>query len=295
LTLLLGTLFPGAAAEAQTRLEKSLAGLPGHTYWEYLDPFLGSMGNTMDRRIWSGVHLRTGSGVGHFRVNVSRSRFGGGERYFEVRSPEGSAGGPAATYRVPTVVGSTEAVLVPGDQDRVQAYPGGFDLGDYLMVWPEVTVDGGDGVEFMFRWLANFSSDRELGYFWVYGLGARHDFTGELGEDSPLHVLVGLTYHRMTVGKSAIAMNVYSLGGQVGREWGSLSAYANLSAYLRHTTLSFVSEQFPEPTAIKESRRKLGQDVGLAVHYEAGHGEATLEGSLSRPGEISASLGTIWP
>lgn len=294
--LLLLALYPGATARADTQLQRSLSGFPERGALGYLEPLRMALGQSFNSRLYhqAGIHpdgYRMHMGVNYFRVGLSAD-----DRGF-VLSP-GSGFHPASGEGVPlpTVAGSSKSTVVAGADGRTYIFPGGWDLSSYTLVVPQLTIDGADGSEVMFRWGASFESDpaRNLGRFWILGVGARHDISRHLGR-FPIDLSAGVFIHTMSLGQSFLNFKTFSGGIQGGRDWARGSVYGGLSYDVSSLKVSYTERTGLEP--VETTARKTGGTgrLTLGSRVSVHHVEAGLEFNLAEKATFSASLGAVWP
>lgn len=100
--------------------------------------------------------------------------------------------GDADEAIVPTVIGDTEAVLRPGEAGTQHYFSGGFDIDDFSIAVPQLTIGNLLGTRITARWIAVKLGDEseDLGDLELLGLGAQHSITQYI-PDLPVDLAVG--------------------------------------------------------------------------------------------------------
>jgi hypothetical protein len=148
------------------------------------------------------------TGVGFtLDLRASYISFGDDDRVYTATAPG------YETVEAPTVVGDTQAVhadhqTVPGLEFH---YPGGFDMKNFGIAVPQVTVGNVLGTRAIVRYIAVDLGDEDLGSLKLFGIGGQHSISQYL-PTLPLDVAVGAFFQNFDVGDvlnaDAFAANV---------------------------------------------------------------------------------------
>jgi hypothetical protein len=166
---------------------------------------------------------------------------------------------PETTADVPTVIGPTEAVIVPGDGGTAFAFPGGFDVGSFAIVAPQVRVGGIFGSEAMIRFIAFKIGDSELGDVMLAGFGLRHSISQYMGPEPPVDLAASFYWQDFRLGENSDGDDLtrtqsYSLGAQASRKFGTVfNPYAGLYYNSYNTDVTYNSEATGEPVSTEIS------------------------------------------
>lgn len=135
--------------------------------------------------------------------------------------------------RVPTIVGSTEAVFTDGYASTVYAFPGGFDVNDWYLSAPQLRIGNWKGTEAMARAIFYNTGNDEIGSLGVWGGGIRHSVSQYFPGVAPLDIAVcGMWQHaRLHTSQDLdiVSSNLYTVALHTGMAMGPLYPYAGVA------------------------------------------------------------------
>lgn len=105
---------------------------------------------------------------------------------------------PPQTVTAPTIIGSSNAVLLQGNDTTFFIFPGGYELKKLLLGTPQITLGGFLHSEISGRFLS-FSLGQDLGKVNFIGIGARHFITDYFKSPS-FDFSIGYFYHHIEAG-----------------------------------------------------------------------------------------------
>ena len=242
------------AAPLSAQIEDHLNAYTGKNAEGYLDPLVSAMGTTLNGGLFrSGYIPKSGLNiaiefpfVGLYFTDEDRTFTGTTEGGFT----------PETTAEVPTVVGPTGVVVVPGDGGTQFAFPGGFDIGSFALTAPQLRVGSVLGTEAMVRFIAFKIGDSELGDVMLAGFGIRHSLSQYMGPAPVVDIAVSFFWQDFKLGENSNGDDLsktktYSLGAQVSRKLGGiLTPFAGLYYNTYKTDIKYTSEAAEEPVDV---------------------------------------------
>ncbi len=235
-----------SAAPISAQVGDNLSAYAGRNATGYLGPLVSAMGTCINAGIY-----RTGR-IPDMGLNIAIEFpavglfFEDDDRYFMGTTEAGFS--PETTAQVPTVVGPTDAVIVPGDGGTSFAFPGGFDISSFALVAPQIRVGSLFGTEAMARFISFKVGGSELGDVMLAGFGVRHSISRYMGPVPPVDMAVSFYWQDFKLGKNSDGGDLsetktYSLGAQVSRQLGGvLSPYAVFSYNSYSTDVEYTSD-----------------------------------------------------
>ncbi len=206
LVAVLGLMIADPAGAA---LEDNLSSLEDAQVQGYLGPFVDGLSTSVNTGIFRSASIpTTGFGL-TVDLRAAYISFGDDERVYTAETPG------YETVEAPTVVGDEGAVTashesVPGLEFY---YPGGFDMKNFGVAVPQLTVGNVAGTRAILRYVPEIEfSDEDIGSFEMFGIGGQHSISQYLPA-LPVDVAVGLMYQSFKLGDSlldakALAANV---------------------------------------------------------------------------------------
>jgi hypothetical protein len=230
-TFLLGLLVAVAPAGAHAQVEEILSSYTGANGIAYMEPLKEAVGNNLSNSLYisgfvpkSGLHAR-------FDVNAMVVQFDDDERTFTGMAETFDAPGAI----VPTVIGDTEAVTVsdPNGSGAQFVFPGGFNVENFALAVPQLTIGSLYGTEATIRYVAvNLNSDdedNELGDVEVFGIAGRHSIS-QYFEGWPVDVAVMFAYQQLKMGEDDLLdSQSQTYGAQASHRFGVLEPYGGLA------------------------------------------------------------------
>jgi hypothetical protein len=208
------------------QIEDNLSSYTGENAQGYLGPLRDALGASLN----SGVFMYAGVPAGglHFRFELKGMlvNFSDEDRVFQAKTEDYF--GSDETAEVPTVVGDEDAVTVQDDQTGATfTFPGGFNIDRFGLAVPQLTVGSIYGTEAVGRYIAVETGDAEIGDIKLLGLGLRHSLSDDL--ELPVDLAATVFWQKLEIGDDFIDAKSLTVGGQVGKSFGLLGAYAGLS------------------------------------------------------------------
>lgn len=247
------------------QIEANLSTYTGKNAEGYLDPLHQALGAGLNTGMFRSAQIPAGRFQFNAEVKLMSVKFGAAERTFRAETEDGFY--PATGVEAPTVVGSTGATAVAGQNNTVAIFPGGFDLSSLTLAVPQVTIGGLRGTQAIVRYLAFKTGDAEIGDFSLFGIGARHSIS-QYWEDAPVDLAAGLLYQDLGLGDKLIDTSALTVGVQASRRFYTvLEPYAGISLDRFRMSVDYKYEDTSPPT-----RLKLDYDPTSNMRFTAGLG-----------------------
>lgn len=230
-TFLVGLLVAIAPAGAHAQVEEILSSYTGANGIAYMEPLKEAIGNNLSNGLYisglvpkSGLHAR-------FDVNAMVVQFDDEDRTFTGTAETFDAPGTS----VPTVIGDEEAVTVqdPSGSGAAFVFPGGFNVDNFALAVPQLTVGSFYGTEATVRYVAvnlnNDDEDNELGDLEVFGIAGRHSIS-QYFEGWPVDVAAMFAYQQLKMGEDDLLdSKSQTYGVQASHRFGLLEPYGGLA------------------------------------------------------------------
>jgi len=263
-----------AASPLSAQIEDHLAAYTGANAKGYLDPLAGAVGTSLNAGIYRGASIpKTGFTVS-FDLPIVGLYFSDDDRMFAATTEGGFT--PRRTADAPTVVGPTGAVIVDGDGGTHYAFPGGFDVGSFAIVAPQLRIGSAFGTEAMIRFFAAKIGNSELGDVMLAGFGMRHSVSQHFPSAPPFDLAAGFFWQRFKLGENEdggdlTKTSTWSFGVQASRSFTMLTPYTGLSYNSYTVDLNYESETNGELESIDIDFKKdyvqwtIGLEFNIAV------------------------------
>ena len=188
------------ASPAFAQLDANLGALTPENVKGYLNPLPKALSATLNMAEFQSASIPL---VGlNFTVGVHAMgvTFKDDDKTYTPKDPQGFVG--TAPAKAPTVIGSTQAYLQPGQGGTSLYHPGGFDLSQFLIAVPQVSIGSVLGTRAVVRWIEADIGDSELGKVKVLGIGVQHSISRYLPNPLPVDLAIGGMYQTFKLGKN---------------------------------------------------------------------------------------------
>ena len=133
-----GVLVLLLASPLSAQIDDNISAYTGKNAEGYLGPLVEAMGTCLNGGVYrSGNIPKAGLNIA-LEFPFVGLYFSDDDKHFMGTTEGGFS--PETTTSVPTVVGPTGAVIVDGDGGTAFAFPGGFDIGSFALVAPQLRV-----------------------------------------------------------------------------------------------------------------------------------------------------------
>jgi len=283
----LASALPIAPALAQ--IEGNLSSYTGKNAEGYLKPLQEGFGSGLQDALFRSAFIpKTGPQV-NVEVKMMIVMFGDDDKTFKATTEDGFY--PVTTADAPTVIGDTEAVLVPGDGGATAAFPGGFDVRSLGLAVPQLTFGNYMGTQGIFRYIAIDVGDSEIGNFSLIGFGARHSISQYL-TDSPVDLAAGFFWQQFKLRNQddddLIDATAFTFGVQGSRQYGVVEPYLGLSYDTFGMSVDYESATAGETLSVDlDTSSSLHITAGLGFNFSLVH----LHGEISSASQTSFAFG----
>lgn len=277
---------------AAAQLEENLSAYPPETVDGYLKPLQQSVGVALNANWFTTSSIPSNRLSLNFDLKAVSVFYGDSDRTFTART--GGDFDPPQEAEAPTVVGSTEAVRVPGNGGTEFVFPGGFDLSSLSLAVPQLTLGNIYGTQAAVRWIAFDTGDEDLGDISLFGVGVRHQVSRYFDPGFPIDLAASFYFQSFDLGGDDLfAADTWSLGVE-----GSylllpfLQPYAAFSYLNTSTTVHYTDESGSSPEAVTvdmETASTVRLEAGAALFLGPVH--LNLAGNFSDQIGVTAGLG----
>jgi len=239
------------ASPLTAQIEDHLSAYTGENATGYLNPLASALGTTLGGGLWrSGYIPKSGLNIA-IEFPMVGLYFTDDDKHFMGTTEGGFS--PETTTQVPTVVGPTGSVVVPGDGGTSFAFPGGFDVGSFAITAPQIRVGAVLGTEAMVRFIAFKIGDSDLGDVMLAGFGVRHSISQYMGPEPAVNLAASFYWQNLKLGENSDGEDLtsttnYSLGAQASKKFGSVfNPYAGIYYNTYTADITYTSEASGEP------------------------------------------------
>jgi hypothetical protein len=209
-----------AAAPALAQLEDNLSSLSGDQTEGYLGPLSKGLSAALNSGIFRSGDIPLAGIDLTLDLRASYISFADDDRVYTAGA---FAGFPSA--EVPTVIGDTQAVTVDNENGPTQfSYPGGFDMKNFGIAVPQLTVGSILGTRAIVRWISIHlgDNDDDLGDFSLFGIGGQHSITRYF-PGLPVDLAFGVMYQKFTIGEDdLVSANALAFNVTGSRKFGAI-------------------------------------------------------------------------
>jgi hypothetical protein len=232
LPALLACAFFSAAPLSAQSIEDVLGRYSGDNAEGFLQPLADVLGASMSSGWARSADIRPGF---HLKLTAiaAAAPISDDSRFFQGTTENFS---PQTTAQVPTILGPTDFVEVPGAGGTSYVFPGGIDASMLGTVAPQLTIGTVAGTEAMIRWFS-VDIDEDFGSVSLLGLGGRHDIDQYLG-NLPVELAAGVYWQRFEIG-DVVSSSTLSFMGHVSRGFGVLTLYGGAGYETSSTDITY--------------------------------------------------------
>jgi hypothetical protein len=205
------------ASPLSAQIEDHLSAYTGKNAEGYLDPLVSAVGTSLNSGLFRSAHIPKTGFTFAIEFPIVATYFTDDDKTFRATTEGGFT--PEQTVDASTVVGPTGVVIVDGDGGTSFAFPGGFDLGSFAIIAPQIRVGSVHGTEAMLRFFAAKFGDTELGDLMLAGFGVRHNISQYMGATPQFDMAASFFWQQFKLGENESGSDLtktttYSLGVQ---------------------------------------------------------------------------------
>ncbi len=220
-----GALLAALWGTAAAQLEPNLGALTDENAQGYLNPLTGALSTTMNSAVFqTGRVPRTGFNF-EIGARVMGITFDDADRTYTPTNPPGYE--DSEKVKVSTVIGDTKSVSVVGNATQQITYPGGFDIENFTVAVPQITIGSVAGTRAVVRFISLDLGDTDLGSFKLFGIGAQHSIS-QYFPNLPVDIAVGGIYQSFNIGDDLVKTNAFHVGVIGSKRYGVLEPYVGI-------------------------------------------------------------------
>ncbi len=214
-----GMLASALALPARADLSSKLGALQGDNLKGYLDPLPRAMSSSINSGLFQSGRVEKGGVHVTLDILAAGAEFPSDDRTFMPKDPFGFQ--PVTPTPVPTVIGDGNAVAVPDNGGSTPVYPGGFDISQFVMPVPQLTIGNFRGTQATIRWFGMDVQDSDVGRISFFGIGAQHSLSQYLPR-VPVDLAAGVFYQSLKLGSGLLDTKALHLDVTASRRFGGL-------------------------------------------------------------------------
>ncbi|MFN0152660.1 MAG: DUF6588 family protein [bacterium] len=230
-----GLAIVAMSAHAHAQVEELLSSYTGANGVAYMDPLKDAIGSNLSDGLYMSGHVPRAGFHARLDVRAMVVKFDDDERTFMGVTEDYF---PAEfSQEVPTVIGDEDAVAVtdPGT-GAVFLFPGGFNIDNFALAVPQLTIGSVMGTEATIRYIAvdigeesNDGGSSELGNLSLFGIGGRHSIS-QYFPGLPVDASAMFFYQRLQIGDDDLLVaQGQSFGIQVSKRFPIIEPYGGLA------------------------------------------------------------------
>lgn len=207
------------------QLDANLGALSGENAKGYLGPLPTALSGTLNSAIFqSGDVPRAGLNF-QVGVHVMSVVFDDGDRTYAPNDPDGFTS--QETIFAPTLIGDPESVLQQGVAGTALYHPGGFDIDDFALAVPQITIGSAMGTRAVVRYIAVDLGDEneDLGKLELLGVGAQHSIS-QYAPSLPVDLALGGFYQEFNIGDELLETTALHFDVTASKAYTVLAPYA---------------------------------------------------------------------
>jgi hypothetical protein len=218
-------LVAGLAPPVAAQLADNLGALTATNAKGYLAPLPDALSGTMNAAVFQSGRVPKRGFDFRLGVKVMGIAFSDDDKTYTPSDPPGFTS--LAPVQAPTVIGSNLAVLQQGQGGTSLYHPGGFDIGEFALAVPQLSVGSVLGTRAVVRYIALDLGDSELGDFKLLGLGGQHSISQYL-PGLPVDLAVGVFYQTFEIGDDLVKTSALHLDVTGSKRFRYLEPYVGV-------------------------------------------------------------------
>jgi hypothetical protein len=215
-----------AAAPAAAQLSDNLGSLSGDNAKGYLGPLPKALSGTLNSAIFTTGNVPKAAINFTIGVKLMGVGFKDEDRTYQPTDPPGFTSQPNQPP-VPTIIGDGQAVTQQGQGGTQMDYPGGFDLGEFAIGVPQLSIGSIAGTRATVRWISLDLGESDFGKFDLFGIGAQHSISQYM-KDLPVDLAVGVFYQSFKIDEDLLKTTAFHVDVTGSKSYGFLQPYAAL-------------------------------------------------------------------
>jgi hypothetical protein len=215
-------LLIAVAAPASAQLSENLGALSGDNAKKYLEPLQDALSGTMNSAIFTSGSVPKAGLTFQIGIKAMGVTFGDDDKTFTPSVPSGFTNNP-----VSTAVGNNNAVAQTGPGGTTLYFPGGLDIGEFMLAVPQATIGSVMGTRAVVRYITVDLGDSDFGKVELFGIGAQHSVSQYL-PGLPVDLALGLFYQQFKIDEKLLDTSAFHVGVTGSKSFGILQPYGEL-------------------------------------------------------------------
>jgi hypothetical protein len=274
------------ATRAGAQLSDNLGALSGDNAKGYLSPLPKALSATLNSGIFQTGSVPKNTFNLSLGVRVMGVGFSDDSKSYTPTAPPGFT--PTETVTAPTVIGSTTAVAQNGQGGTVLYHPGGFDISEFAVAVPQLSVGSVFGTRAIIRWVSLDLGDSDFGKFEYLGFGAQHSIS-QYFPALPVDLAAGFFSQSFEIGDDLVKTDALNFNVTGSKRFGMLEPYAGLGFDTFDMDVSYESTSTPgDRIAVRFDKES---NAHLTLGIQALLGFARLSAELNVAAETGAAVG----
>ncbi|MEO5619169.1 MAG: DUF6588 family protein [Candidatus Eisenbacteria bacterium] len=277
------------ASTAQAQLSDNLGALSGDNAKGYLSPLPKALSGTLNSAIFQTGAVPKNTFNISLGVRLMGVGFSDDSRKYTPTAPPGfTPEPPGSTVEAPTVIGNTQAVAQSGQGGTTLYHPGGFDISEFAVAVPQLSIGSVFGTRAVVRWISLDLGDSDFGKFDYLGFGAQHSIS-QYFSALPLDLAAGFFVQQFEIGDELIETDALMVNLTGSKRFGMLEPYAGIGWDTFDMDASYESTSTPgDRIAVKFDKES---NAHLTLGLQALLGFARLSAELNVAAETGAAVG----
>lgn len=242
------------ALPARAQLSDNLGALTGDNAKHYLQPLSKALSGTLNSAVFQTGRVPRKTFNLSLGARLMGVGLGNADRTYSPTPPPGFT--PTEQVQAPTVIGGTQAVAQQGQGGTTLYHPGGFDLREFAVAVPQLTIGSLFGTWAVVRWISAELGDADLGKLDYLGVGAQHSIS-QYFPGLPADVAAGLFVQRFKIGDDLVKTRSWTANVTASRRWRVFEPYVGLGLDNFKMDASYTSTMTP------------GDNISVSVDREA--------------------------
>lgn len=267
------------AGPASAQIEDNLGGLTAGNTERYLEPLPAAFSGALNTAIFRTGDIPKAGLTVQFGVEAMIVAYDDGMKSYSPTLPEGfTPADPNAEIAAPTVIGNGEAITVDGEGGLQVHYPGGFDIENFAVAVPQLTVGNFMGTRATIRYVALDLGDVEIGDLELIGFGLQHSLTQYLvmPGPKPVDVAVGFFYQSFKLGNDFIKSNALHLNATASRSFGIFQPYVGVGFDSYGFEVNYMNDLDEKVKVEFDNENSMHLTLGGAAGFGLAHVHAEL-------------------
>jgi hypothetical protein len=274
------------APPARAQLSENLGALTGDNAKHYLQPISKALSGTLNSAVFQSGNVPKNSFNLSLGVRVMGVSLSNADKTYSPTPPPGFT--PTQQVLAPTVIGSTQAVAQSGQGGTTLYHPGGFDLTQFTVAVPQLTVGSLFGTRAIVRWISVELGDSDLGKLDYVGAGAQHSIS-QYFPGLPADVAAGFFVQQFKLGSDLVKTNMWAANVTASKRVGIFEPYVGVGYDSFKMDASYTSSTVPGQNISVSFDRET--NAHFTIGAQALLGFTRIQAEFNAAAETGAAVG----